>query len=283
MSVTRENYIVLRSVYGKVGIKYYLQPCKDPKTGRYPECVKATNSLGDLILTDAERNSGKYYIKEGEQIIVEDGTVFNLNDDIQAAQWEAIKNCPLIAPERWAKDAKGDYLIDGTMDWKAKRPRYGIAELYVDRPGEEVKLRVSKKKKILQASDFIINDDNGVDGRLTMAKILGKRMSGQSDADVEDFLLQIAEKDPDKIIKLYTGGDLTLRILLVDAREAGVIFVRDKNYWYSDKILGGTDDAAITWMKNPKNKKILELIKKDTYPHLYPDTIDEPQGKDKTK
>jgi hypothetical protein len=35
------------------------------------------------------------------------------------------------------------------MDWKAKKPRYGIAELYVDRPGEEVKLRVSKKKKIL--------------------------------------------------------------------------------------------------------------------------------------
>lgn len=279
----QENYIVLRSVYGKVGIKYYLQPCKNPKTGRYPDCVKSVNALGDLILTDAERNSGKYYIKEGEQIIVEDGTVFNLDDDIQAAQWEAIKYCPLIAPERWAKDSKGDYLIDGTMGWKSTRPRYGVAELYVDRPGEEVKLRVSKKKKILQASDFIINDDNGVDGRLTMAKILGKRMSGQSDADVEDYLLQIAEKDPDKIIKLYTGGDTALRILLVDARDAGIIFVKDKAYWYGDKILGGTDDAAITWMKNPKNKKLVELIKKDTYPELYPDAVDEPQGKDKTK
>lgn len=281
--MTQENYIVLRSVYGKVGIKYYIQPCKDPKTNRYPECVKSTNALGDLILTDAERNSGRYFVKEGEQIIVEDGTVFNLDDDIQRAQWEAIKHCPLIAPERWAKDSKGDYLIDGTMDWKAKRPRYGVAELYVDRPGEETRQRVSKKKKILQASDFIINDDNGADGRLTMAKILGKRMSGQSDADVEDYLLQIAEKDPDKIIKLYTGGELSLRILLVDAREAGVIFVRDKMYWYSDKILGGTDDAAITWMKNPKNKKIVELIKKDTYPELYPDEIDNSQGKDKTK
>ena len=281
--MTKENYIVLRSVYGKVGIKYYIQPCKDPKTNRYPECVKPTNALGDLILTDAERNSGRYFVKEGEQITVEDGTVFNLDDDIQKAQWEAIKHCPLIAPERWAKDSKGDYLIDGTMDWKAKRPRYGVAELYVDRPGEETRQRVSKKKKILQASDFIINDDHGADGRLTMAKILGKHMSGQSDADVEDYLLQIAEKDPDKIIKLYTGGELSLRILLVDAREAGVIFVRDKMYWYSDKILGGTDDAAITWMKNPKNKKIVELIKKDTYPELYPDEIDNSQGKDKTK
>lgn len=270
-----ENFIVLRSVYGKVGIKYYIQPCKDPKTGRYPDCVKAVTSSGDLILTDAERNSGKYFIKEGEQITVEDGTVFNLNDEVQSATWEAIKNCPLIASERWAKDSNGDYLIDGTMGWKSRKPRYGIAELYVDRPGEETRIRVSKKKKILQASDFIISDENGVDGRLTIAKILGKKMSGQSDADVEDFLLQVAEKDPDKIIKLYTGGDLNLRILLVDARDAGIIFVKDKMYWYSDKILGGTDDAAITWMKNPKNKKILELIKRDTYPDLYPDAIDE--------
>ena len=38
MSMTQENYIVLRSVYGKVGMKYYIQPCKDPKTNRYPDC-----------------------------------------------------------------------------------------------------------------------------------------------------------------------------------------------------------------------------------------------------
>ena len=52
-----ENVIVLRSVYGKVGMTYRIQPCKDPATGSYPECVKRVNSQGDMILTDAERNS----------------------------------------------------------------------------------------------------------------------------------------------------------------------------------------------------------------------------------
>ena len=28
-----DNKIILRSVYGKVGQKYTLQPCKDPVTG----------------------------------------------------------------------------------------------------------------------------------------------------------------------------------------------------------------------------------------------------------
>jgi hypothetical protein len=50
-----DNKIVLRSVYGKVGMKYFIQPCKD-KIGRYPECVKQVDSHGDMILSDAERN-----------------------------------------------------------------------------------------------------------------------------------------------------------------------------------------------------------------------------------
>jgi hypothetical protein len=36
-----------------------------------------------------------------------------------------------------------------------------------------------------------------------------------------------------------------------------------------DIILGANDDAVITWMKDPKNRKIVELIKKDTYPEMY--------------
>ena len=34
-------------------------------------------------------------------------------------------------------------------------------------------------------------------------------------------------------------------------------------------VLGATDDAVITWMKNPTNSKVLELIKRDTYPDMY--------------
>jgi hypothetical protein len=45
-----KEVIVLRSVYSKTPIKYYIQPCKD-KMGRYPKCVKRVNSQGDMILT----------------------------------------------------------------------------------------------------------------------------------------------------------------------------------------------------------------------------------------
>lgn len=264
------NVITLRSVRGKVGIKYYIQPAKDPKTGRLPECVKHVNSQGDMILTDAERNSGKVFIKETETFVIEDGATFNLDDDYDKAKWEAIKNCVLIAPDRYAKDNNGNLLIDGTVGWKNTRPRYGIAELYIERPGYEAVRKVNRKKQIHQAISYILDDPKGSEGRLLMARLLGKHMTNVPDADVEDYLLTRAEKNPEEIINLYRGDDITIRLLFIEAKDKHVINLKNKLYIYADNIvLGATDDAAITWMKDPKNKKVLELIKKDTYPDLY--------------
>lgn len=276
-----QEIIVLRSVYGKVGQKYYINPCKDPVTKRFPDCVKRVDSNGDLILTDAERNSGKYFIAENEVFTVEDGTTFDLSDELQKARWEAIKYCKLIAPSRFAKDANGVSLIDGKQDKYNTKPRYGVAELYVDMPGVETAQRVSRKKLIHQALEFIFTDPQGLEGLITKAKLLGHRMTNAPAADVEDYLASVAEKDPKKIINLYTGSDTRLRLLLVDARDKKVIYVKDKLYMYADNIvLGATDEAVITWMKDPKHKRLLDLITKDTYPDLYTD--DEKSGtKDK--
>ena len=247
------DIIILRSVWGKVGMKYFIQPSKDPKTGRYPDCVRRVDSNGDMILSDADRNSGKYFIK----------------DEYQKNEWEAIKNSPLIAPDRFAKNSRGESLIDGTLDMSSRRPRYGVAELYVYKPGAVATARVSRKKLIHKAVNFILEDEQGLDGLITKAKLLGKRMYNAAASDVEDFLIKTAEKDPEKIIDLYTGSDTQLRLLLIDAVDNEVIRVKDRVYTYDSTILGASDKAVISWMKQPKNQRILELIRKDTYPHLY--------------
>lgn len=267
-----DNKIILRSVFGKVGMKYFIQPCKDPKTGRFPNCVKPVDSHGDIILKEKELNSDEYWIKETDVFTITDGQVFDLNDKVDAAVWEAIKNCSLIAPDLYAKDAFGDSLINGNNSRDPEKRRYGVAELYIDRPGLEAQRRVSKRQLVLKASNFIADDPKGHEGRLQITKLLGKHMVNLPSADVEDYLYSVAAKNPEKIIKLYTGDDLSLRLLFIDAREKKVIYIKNKLYLYGDNIaLGATDDAAIEWMKQPKNQKILELIKKDTYPEYYSD------------
>ena len=270
------NLVVLRSVYGKVGQKYYIQPQRDSR-GRYPDCVKRVDAHGDIILTpeelrlEAERKAA--YIPEDKIFVIQDGKTFDLTDVQQKAEWEAIKNCDLIAPDRYAKNDKGESLIDGIIDSQTKLPRYGVAELYVDRPGFEAYKRVTKKKLILQASNYIMNDERGYDGRLLVARVLsGRDMRNQPNADIEDYLLSIAEKTPEKIIDCYTGGDMKLRILFIEAREKGVIYKKNGLYLFGEEgkvILGATDDAAIDWMRDAKNSKTVALIRKESFQEMF--------------
>lgn len=264
------NIIIIRSVFGKVGQKYYINPVRDPKTGRYAPCVRPVDSKGDMIMSDVDRNSGKALIPENRVFIIEDGTQFDLTDEWQKAEWESIQFCPLIALSRDARDKNGNLLIDGEIAEGKQRARYGIAELYVERPGYDVSKRVSKQKLIHDADSYIYDDPKGAEGRQLMARLLGKNMKNAPDSEITEYLLNISHSSPEKIIDLYTGGDTNLRLMFIDAKDKHVIYVKNKTYLYGDNIaLGVTDDAVITWMKNPNNKKILELIKRDTYPEMY--------------
>jgi len=94
-------------------------------------------------------------------------------------------------------------------------------------------------------------------------------MDHMPDADVTDYLLQVAERDPEKIINIYTGGDTAVRLLFIEARDKHVILYKNKLYTYADNVvLGATDEAAILFLKDPKNANIYKLIKRDTYPEL---------------
>lgn len=269
--------VVLRSVRGKVGMVVKIQPCRDPETSEYADCVKKVDAKGDMILSEEERNDPNriYFIKETDTFDVVDGTTFDLENTRQRFIWEAIKHCPLIAPDYYAKDKNGNSLINGTSgdftlkDYLNRNPRrFGIAELYIERPGVEATRRVSRKKLKHDAESYIYGDERGYDGRVLKARLLGHRMEGMADADVTDYLLQVAERDPEKIISLYTGGDTAIRLLFIEAKDKKVILYKNKLYLYADVVLGATDDAAILFLKDPKNANVYKLIKRDTYPEL---------------
>lgn len=262
-----ENKVItLRSWAGKMK-EYHFQPCRQKNGARLP-FVKPVryDSMGnaEMILSQDELNDPNrdYFIREDEDIVVMDGTTFDLSDPLQRNRWLAIANSDLIVPTRDARDANGELRIDGG------KQRYGIAELWVDIPGQESERSVSKKQKITKAWTFIGKDSKN--GRLTKCKILGKLMDNAPDSDVEDYLYQRAEKNPDEIIELYTSSDMSLKLLLIDAKERGVILRKDGMFMYADVLLGATDDAVILFFKQPSNHKILNQIKFEVYPEYAP-------------
>ena len=168
----------------------------------------------------------------------------------------------MIVPSRNFRNKDGDNAIDGG------KLRYGIAELWVDVPGEASERSVNRKMKITKAWSFIEKDS--VNGRLTKCKLLGKLMYNAPDSDVAEYLYERAEKNPDEVIELYTSSDMGLKLLLIDAKEKGIIIKKDGMYVYADTILGATDDAVMIMFKNPSFIKILDQIKYETYPEYAP-------------
>jgi len=254
------NIITLRSVF-KIP-KVTLQPAKHPVTGRYADSVRRVNSQGDIQETEDDRKTGRYVIGENEDITIFDGKTFDLNNEIDAAWWDAIKDSRRIALDRTIRDTKGNFVIDGNLR------RYGSAEFYVEHLGQVSKMKVSLREQRHNAESFVFGDSH--DGLYQKARLLGNPMTQLPLSDVKEYLLDLAKETPDVIINLYTGADTNLRILLLDALDRFVIQYRDKVYQYGEnQILGLNQDAVIQWFKNPMNKRILDIIKQQTYPEHY--------------
>lgn len=274
------NIITLRSVYGKVKT-YYFNPMRG-KNGTYPPFVKRVRVSADgrdteMILSEQELNSDQrdFFIPEDLEIIVTDGTTFDLSNQYQKNIWECIKDSHLIAPERGAKDEHGNLLIDGDIR------RYGLAELYVERPGVESKKRVSRIKLVTKAYIFIEQDTS--EHRKVICKLLGKSMRNAPDTDIQDYLYQKAEKDPNLIIDIYTSADQALKLLLIDCKQKNIIRTQSGVLMYSDTALGVTDEAAILFLKDPKNKAIYDSIVYEVFGDMKTDDLETKPRESKKK
>jgi hypothetical protein len=261
-----DNVIILRSVYGKVGQIYYIQPCPNPRTGQLPDCVRTVNAAGDMILSEQDRadmSSGqKHFVPANHTFEIIDGHRFDLLDVVDKANWESIQYCSWIAKDRYERDSEGNLIIDGGSK------RYGIADLYVERPGEITTARINKKQLVHKACTYIYEDSERE--RIKKCKVLGRDLQYAIPADILDYLIDKAEKDPRKIIELYEGEDWKIRLFLVDALEKGVIRKADGIYKYEDTVLGGSEDSVVMCLKDFRYKKLIDSIKRETYPEFLP-------------
>ena len=256
--------ITIRNVYGREK-RYFLQPCKQKNGTNFPfvKKVKYTdNGDSEMILSPNELNDPMrdYFIPEDMLIEIYGGKTFDLDNPFEKNLWECIKDNPVIAPERNAKDDKGVLLIDGTKE------RYGRADFYVEREGEISRRRVERIQLVTKACVFIEQDSAA--GRLTKCKLLGKNMRNLPDTDVQNYLYERAERNPNEIIELYTGSDQALKLMIIDSKDRNVITNQSGIWMFSDTMLGATDEAIIWYLKNPENSAVYESIKSLTYPEM---------------
>lgn len=266
-----DDVIELRSAYNKIpGMRYKLQPCPD-KRGKWPDCVRPVDANGDMILSEDDKkkySKGVTFIPQNAVIEVYHGKTFHLSEDSERAQWEAIRNSNIIAKDRYEKDRTGVSVIDGP---KTREDRYGnphgsfgLAELYIVRPGKVAESRNTLRRRKHEAEQFVLNDSQ--EHRILICKLFGKDMSNSYASDVEEFLMVKAEKDPDTIIKYYSTNAAKSRLLLITALEKNVVVKREDGMYYGDIKLGVSMDYVCDLLE--KNEELYANIKKETFPEL---------------
>lgn len=267
------NLIVIKSSFNKTPNQVYkISPCPDNK-GMYAKCVRKVDAHGDMILSESDKQAMSsdpdvVFIPENEPIVVQHGTTFDLNVPLQKAQWEAIKNSKMIAKDRTARDENGEFIIDGGKSIVDKydnpRGRYGLAELYIEHPGKAAETRVNIAKLIHKAEGLIFADT--LQHQILICKLFEKDMSHAHPSDVEEYLLTQARKYPEKLIKFYSAEESSIRLLILTAKEKGIIVTKQDGMYYADIKLGSNLDLVTERLKLDKTMR--EEIKRETFPEL---------------
>jgi hypothetical protein len=239
-----DKIIIIKSVF-KTG-KTTVQPVSDG-TGWY---------RGVARLSEDEKRGKTHWAEPSSKFVIKDGVTFNLNDEAQRITWEWVKHSPCIAPnEEACQHTPG-------------------AEFYVYLENEVAAKNITRRELKYKAIECILKD-NSVNYPVR-AELLGVNMDYAKPSVIKDFLLDQAELTPEKILKIYEGADVSIRLLLLKARKNGIVVVDDAGFYrYGSVVMGMSEKTAVDWLGDKSHKHIVEMLEKEVNPEYF---VDEPQG-----
>ncbi len=135
---------------------------------------------------------------------------------------------------------------DGAF-YKGKGP--SIA-LYSIRDVQDVENEIIKKgAEKLKAGGYLAQLDTAVK-RADFARVMGLNTDMVSETTIYSKLFELADKQPDLIIKEWEKPDREARIVLSRAVERKLVSIKNQIYYYGEEVMGENYEKALIWMKN---------------------------------
>jgi len=233
-----DQIIILR---GLSKSKATIMPVFDPQSQWYHGVDRvAPNKVGDKV---------NYIDPATTRLELEDGLRLDLSTDYGRITWKWAQFSPVIA------QSYDDALKSRT------------AYFYVYQEGKEARMRNSIKDLKFTAQKYI-REDSPINYE-DRALILGVDMVGESPEIIKDFLTDMAETHPQKIINIYESKSTQIRLTYIKAKKKNIITEKDNVYQYGKILLGTSDEGALAFLLAVENKDILEELNKQVNPELY--------------
>lgn len=176
-----------------------------------------------------------YYVPSNFVIELKNNMEFNLDNEEEFRQWDAIKDSPCITVDM--KNMFGST----NADFEKNKPKNGDAIFYVhDENKRQSMIRGSNKNK--KAALKYIDDDSSENLRLRL-RLLGIESSNMSIDEAEEVMMENAVKNPTKIIDIYTDETKKHKIVYFKALDKGVFQINGNSVFYGDRNLGSPTNA----------------------------------------
>lgn len=133
--------------------------------------------------------------------------------------------------------------------------------------GREAEAANTKTELIFEALKCIMED--ATTNYVNRALLLDMDMSAEPVAVIKEYLLELAKKDPKKILNIYRSKSLRINLLYMQAKKAGII-VPDRGNGvikYGVNVLGVSDESSIAFLQ--MNPDLMELLERELKPEYF--------------
>ena len=228
--------ITLKQINKEAGA-FTVCPAKDPqRPGFY---------LGVEKITEDDKKSRKYYVDpEKLNVKLTDGKVFDLSDEVDKINWNWIKYIPEIA-----------------MSFENAQKSSYETRFYVMIEEVESRKTVKRLEVKLTALNLVKADDPT--NYSSRARLLGVDMRGSTAIAQREFLMEEADKRPERVLDVYNSDTVGIRLLVLNALDKGVVDYDQRIYSYNTTTLGMSEDAVIEFLTRSVNRPIRDLIQGD--------------------
>lgn len=231
--------IVLKSVYGKTNHKLKLGPTIDGRTGRM---------LGVKNLSEEEKRTARYFIDEKTRFELEDGTSFDLSDEIDAIKWECIRHSPYIASSR-----EQAYSGDDTV-------------FFVQDENKEVNKQLTRANSVFEAMEYVRERSQAE--WFQVARLLGSNMEASRPNEVMVYLNSVAMDTPGRILSVKRDPHFKSKLFLLGLLDKNILQRQSGMIKYGELTLGVDEDQALLWLKDSRNRDVVDLLHNKLYPEF---------------
>ena len=234
--IEQYDVITFRNIHGKNAGKQSFGPTKDSRTGEFLGIPNYTKKQ--------EEEAEEFFLTKNSNIILEDGKeLFIKNEKVDRAYWDMIKWNPEIA-------------------FSASEAIANKVSYYIEVKELEHKVDLSRKITVNKAVNLILNDTHKE--LIFRARLLKLDMSEDTLETIQSTLIDIAETNPDRIIKLYDSNLIGVKLLFYKALDNNIIQKDGAgNYKYGINIIGVDEETSLTFLQHRDSEALLERLKND--------------------